>query len=86
MIDRLIVLANCAMRADAIAALVRVQPKLTQEPPRYFRSVNPTRFPALADLVIDWDNLRRPASGTRLAHTDNLLSPARLASVADSSL
>ena len=35
-------------RADAITALVGVQPKLTQEPPRSWRSASATFFPALA--------------------------------------
>src|SRR5437762_923704 len=34
------------MRADEITALVGVQPKFTQDPPRCSRSARPTRLPA----------------------------------------
>ena len=34
-----------AMPADAISALLGVQPKLTQEPPRWTRSISATRCP-----------------------------------------
>ena len=40
--------ARCATRADAIAALVGVHPKFTQEPPSRSRSAKATRLPALA--------------------------------------